>query len=110
MKSLLDRLKNRFYYSVESIKNRYPCKIVKVKDEANFDKGTQITYQAVSKLNLREVPLKELIDDSMLIEKFHPTDCIKLGFLCAADILIKKSSNLEEAKKAIRKNYKTNVC
>ena len=98
MKNLAQSLKNRLYYSLESIKNRYPCKINQIKNQHISDKSTQITYQIVNKLNIREIELQDLVDDPLLIEKFHPTECIKIGFLCAVDILFKKSAHLDDAK------------
>ncbi|OGT31566.1 MAG: hypothetical protein A3E87_00240 [Gammaproteobacteria bacterium RIFCSPHIGHO2_12_FULL_35_23] len=102
MKDLFNKLKDRLYYSAESIKNRYPCRIIRIKNELVMNKTTHIIYQAVTKLNLRELALKELVNDPLLIEKFHPTDCIKLGFLSAGELLIKNATNLEEA----RENYR----
>ncbi len=96
--NVMGNIVNRFHYSIESIKNRYPCKIIKVKNESDLNKNTYIIYQAVTKLNIRESSLKELLEDSLLIEKFHPTDCIKLGFLSATEILIKNKSCSEETK------------
>lgn len=98
MRNLAENLKNKIYYSLASIKNRYPCKIVKIKNSGIHEKHTQIAYQIVNKLNLREIELQELVNDPLLVEKFHPTECIKIGFLCATDILNQNSSNLEEVK------------
>lgn len=85
----IQKLKDRFYYSMESIRNRYPCKMIKVKNLKNDQKKTTIVYQAVTKINLREETIQEILNDPMLTEKFHPTECVKLGFLSAGEILIK---------------------
>lgn len=97
MKNPFSALKNRFYYAAESIKNRYPCKIINVHNEIILHKKIIISYQAATKLNVRQISLEDLLDDPLLIEKFHPTDCVKLGFLSAAEILIKKQKTLEES-------------
>lgn len=98
MEKFIQKIKNRFYYSIESIKNRYPCKIIKIKLSNNLKDNSIITYQAVTKLNVREATAKDILDDPLLIEKFHPTDCVKLSFLAAGEILLNKSKNIEEAK------------
>jgi hypothetical protein len=99
MKKALNALKNKLYYSVESIRNRYPCKIIKIQNELAIKEKSLVSFQAVTKLNIQRLPLNELIEDAMLVEKFHPTDCIKLGFLSAGDILLKNTESLSEARK-----------
>ena len=100
--SIVRNIKNHFYYALASIKNRYPCKIIKVKDAAQFDKPAVITYRAVTKYNLRKCNAEELLEDQVLIEKFHPTDGVKLGFLAAGEILLKqKNSSIKD----IRNKY-----
>ena len=101
MKKIFENLKNKFYYSAESIKNRYPCKIIKIKDHLNLNKDTKITYQAVTRLNLRESHVEDILNDQMIVEKFHPTDAVKLGFLAAGEILFKNTKSIEE----IRQDY-----
>ncbi len=101
MKKFLARLKNKFYYASDSIKNRYPCRIIKVNNYLDFDKNTKIIYKAVTRFNIRESRIDEILDDPMIVEKFHPTDCVKLGFLAACDILLKNNDEIE----IIRKNY-----
>ena len=103
MKNFIERLKNKFYYSTESIKNRYPCKIIKIKDHFNPKKTTKVTYQAVTRFNLRESRVDDILDDPMIIEKFHPTDGVKLGFLAAGEILFKSSKSIEEIKQDYEK-------
>lgn len=91
----IENLKNRFYYSLESIKNRYPCKIIKIKNSENYNKKSSILFQAVTKI--RESTIFEILEDALLIEKFHPTDAVKLGSLSAGEILLKESRSIEEA-------------
>ncbi len=101
MTSLLRKVKNKFTYSVESIKNRYPCKLIKIKNHTDFDRKTLVTYQAVTRVNLRELTLEEILNDPMIIEKFHPTDAVKIGFMSAAEIFLKNDKSITE----IRQDY-----
>jgi hypothetical protein len=103
MRKFFEHLKNKFYYASDSIKNRYPCKIIKVTDYLDFGKNTKIIYQAVTRFNIRESRIDEILDDPMVVEKFHPTDCVKLGFLAACDILLKNNKPIEEIKKDYEK-------
>src|SRR3990167_8011027 len=98
MMSLLRKVKNKFTYSVESIRNRYPCKLIKIKNHTDFDRKTLVTYRAVTRTNLRELTLEEILNDPMIVEKFHPTDAVKLGFLSAGEILLKNNLTLEQIK------------
>lgn len=103
MFKFINNIKNRLDYSIESIKNRYPCKIIKISWIDNSEENSTVTYRAVTKLNIRQSSPKEILDDPLLIEKFHPTDCVKLSFLAAGEILLKKVNNLEEAKELYKK-------
>ena len=103
MKNAIEKLKNKFYYSTESIKNRYPCKIIKIRDHFHAFKTTKIIYQAVTRLNLRESRVDEILNDPMIIEKFHPTEAVKLGFLAAGEIFLKSHKSLDEIKKEYEK-------
>jgi hypothetical protein len=96
--SIFGKVKDKIIYSFESIKNRYPCRIIKIKNLVDFDKSTLVTYQAVTRFNLRELKLESILDNPMLIEKFHPTDAVKLGFLSAAEILLKNDKTFDEMK------------
>lgn len=96
--NVLGKVKNRFSYFVESIRNRYPCKLIKVKNHLDFDRKTLVIYQAVTRFNLRELGLEEILNNPMIIEKFHPTDAVKIGFLSAAEILLKNDKTLAEIK------------
>lgn len=102
MRKMFDYVKNKSIYFLESIKNRFPCRLVKIQHLIEMDKKIIITYQAATKLNIRKTNIRDLMEDNLLIEKFHPTDCIKLGFLAASEILLKESRSFEEAKE----NYK----
>lgn len=99
--NILRKVKNKFTYSMESIKNRYPCKLIKIKNHTNFDQTTLVTYRAVTRFNLRELTLEEILNDPMIIEKFHPTDAVKIGFMSAAEIFLKNDKSITE----IRQDY-----
>ena len=53
---------------------------------------------AATKINIRTTTIQDLLADSLLVEKFHPTDGVKLGFLACGEILLKKDISLEEAR------------
>ena len=100
---ILEKLKQKFHYSLESIKNRYPCKLIEVTAASDFTKEAIVSFRAVTRINIRKATLPEMLDDPMLIEKFHPTEAVKLGFLSAGEILLKNSKDLEEAKSIYQK-------
>ncbi|MBA2650118.1 MAG: hypothetical protein H0U75_11125 [Legionella sp.] len=99
MANLFKKFINRYHYSLESIKNRYPCKMIFVKNIVDFDKKTEIQYIAASKVNIRTSSVQDILDDPLLIEKFHPTDGVKLGFLACGEIFFKNNITMDESKK-----------
>ena len=103
MKKIFSGIINRYYYTIESIKNRYPCKIIAVSDFVGDDKIAKIKYQAVTKINIRTSTAKDILDDPLLVEKFHPTDGVKMGFLACGEILLKDCLTIDEA----REKFKT---
>src|SRR3990167_7040977 len=103
MKKMVEKLKNKFYYSIDSIRNRYPCKLIKIKNHYDINKKTMITYQAVNRLNVRESTLENILNDAMIIEKFHPTEAVKIGFLSAGGILFKKGKSFLESRNQLKK-------
>ena len=87
MKNVINNLKNGYHYSIESIKNRYPCKIIEI--DYSETSPCIITYRCATRLNVRKNTLEEILNDKSLVEKFHPSDCVKFGFISAGDILFK---------------------
>lgn len=98
MADLLKKLINKFHYSIESIKNRYPCKIIDVLNLYDFSKPSEIRFLAATKINIRTSETKAILEDPLLIEKFHPTDGVKLGFLACGEILLSDNISLDEAR------------
>jgi len=96
MKGIIE-LKNRLYYKHANMRNRYPCKIIKIKNHDNFTNKTCITFQAVNKLNIISESIDSILDDPLLVEKFHPNDAIKLGLLAMGQIAFDKCETLGEA-------------
>jgi hypothetical protein len=88
---------------MESIRNRYPCKIIGVANLNDFSKKTSITYQAATKINIRTSLTKDVLDDPLLVEKFHPTDCIRLSFLAFGELILSGELSIEEAKERYNK-------
>lgn len=97
MHAVFERIVNYYHYKVESIKNRYPCKIIDVSNITETNKDPTIKYLASSKVNIISATPKEIMDDPLLIEKFHPTDAVKLGFISFGQIILNKNHSLEEA-------------
>lgn len=97
--SLLNKVINKYHYAVESIKNRYPCKIIEIRNINKFDESTIIKYQAASKLHIRTTTAQDILKDPLLIEKFHPTDGVKLGFIACGEILLNDNVTIEQARK-----------
>lgn len=99
MSNIIRKIISKYYYSLESIKNRYPCKIIAVKNIDKFDAPVDIKFIAATKINIRKLQVQEILSDPLLIEKFHPTDSVKLGFLACGEILLKDNMTIEEARK-----------
>ena len=106
MKEKLELIKNRAYYYLASIKNRYPCKIVGIGSSAENWGTFKVIYRAITKFNIVEASAQEIMDDPMLIEKFHPTDAVKLGFIAAGEVLLKDITSIELAKETYEKIVK----
>lgn len=68
------------------IKNTYTCKLVGAK-QGHENSETIIIYTILGKREGYEKTLRELIINKELIEKFHPTEAIKFGFISLGDIL-----------------------
>ena len=103
---MINNLSNKICYKLESIKNRYPCKIIKIKNCFQEKSKTSIIFQAVNRFNLRDMKLEEILNDPLLVEKFHPTDCIKMGFLAAGEILNSDNHSNTQAKQEFRSIFK----
>ena len=98
MAGMLRKLINRYHYSIESIKNRYPCKIIQIKKINDFSAPTEVQFLAATKINVRTATAQAILDDPLLVEKFHPTDGVKLGFLACGEILLKENASLDEVR------------
>lgn len=98
MSNVFSLIINRCTYALESIKNRYPCKIVSMKFSNDFSSPTEIQYFAATKTNIRKSTIQEVLNDPLLIEKFHPTDGVKLGFISFGEIILKESLSIDEAR------------
>lgn len=99
MGSFLKKMINRYHYSMESIKNRYPCKIIGIKNINDFNKPSEIQFLAATKLNIRSSTVQSILDDPLIVEKFHPTDGVKFGFLACGEILLRDNISIEEARR-----------
>lgn len=99
MKQLIQKIINQYHYSIESVKNRYPCKIIFIKLFKNFEKAAEIKYIAATKTNIRTSKIQDILNDPLLVEKFHPTDGVKLGFLSVGEIIFKDDLTIDELRK-----------
>jgi hypothetical protein len=89
---LFKRVNNFFSYASASIKNRYPCKIEEILYLYDLTQDTQIQYRVLTRFDVRIQTIQEILLDPLLIEKFHPSDGARFGFIAAADLLLKKRS------------------
>lgn len=103
MNSVLSKISNRYHYAMESIRNRYPCKIVGVTNIDTFEKKTKVTFQAATKNNIRTSLVKDIIEDPLLVEKFHPTDSIRLSFVAFGELILSDTLSIEEARERYNK-------
>lgn len=86
-------LKNKTIYSTEVIKNRYPCKIAGYRN-LKAPKDTTILYCVLEKKdNAYEISTRALLEDRKLLEKFHPEDAVRLGFISCGDILFSEDTD-----------------
>jgi len=77
--------KNAAEYYFLSLRNRYPCKIVGEKFNENTHE-TIVMYKVLPKKEEFEIRLKDLLENQSLLEKFHPTQTVKLGFMAFGEI------------------------
>jgi len=99
---------NCLYYLRSSIaKNTYPCKLVGEKINP-LGNGTIILYKIRGEQDNNEIPLQYLLNTKKLIEKFHPTDAVKLGSIALKDILLELNENERNQKFNIIKNIMLN--
>ena len=79
MKKNLSKLFYASVYFLSTMKNRYPCKILKI--TPNKGNSFSILFKAGGKFSTIEMDVSKLIEDSSLVEKFHPFESMQLGFL-----------------------------
>lgn len=85
-----DHTTNEDYLDIAVMRNSYPCKLVGGKTDRKQIR-TIITYIIWGKRDGHEKSLKHLINDKELIQKFHPTEAIKFGFIFSGDSLFSHS-------------------
>lgn len=87
---LIDYFKNKSAlspYKMMSVQNRYPCMLIGEKHLYDC-KTTIIQYVVKSKRDVvYEINIDELLNDPLLIEKFHPTQAVKIGCIAMGNIL-----------------------
>lgn len=98
LKSKLNYIFGASVYAIESIKNRYPCQVIDIKQQ-NKISNSIIRYCVLGKKeNAHNIPVRELLDDKKLLEKFHPSDALLIGFICFGDIILSEKEAEREKK------------
>ncbi len=90
---LLRNIQNALIYAVTAIKNRYPCKI----DTFHLftkSKPTEIEYRVLNRFDARTSSIHDIVLNNSLLEKFHPSDALKLGVILAGDMLFKDNGSI----------------
>ena len=82
---------NRVYYGIAAMRNRYACKIVEIK-HFNLEKQPIVRYQTFSRFHIYESNLRDIAMDKDLLEKFHPNDSWKIGYLTS--LYVSKELNI----------------
>ncbi len=90
---LLRNIQNALIYSVTAIKNRYPCKIDTFHLFAE-SKPTEIEYRVLNRFDVRIHNIHDIVLNNSLLEKFHPSDALKLGVILAGDMLFKDNESM----------------
>ena len=80
-------------YRFMSMRNRYPCKIVGEKFDETTHKTT-VMYKVLTKKEEFEIGLEDLLDNQSLLEKFHPTQTVKLGFMAFGEIFFNEPKEI----------------
>lgn len=65
-------------------KNIYPCRLVGGKPD-NVTNGTKIIFTVLGKREGYDTTLSDLISNKDLLNKFHPTEAVKFGFIHMGD-------------------------
>jgi len=92
--SLLNSISNIF----GNTRREYPVKIVGERFCKN-NTETVILYRISPKKEAFEMPLKELLEDAILIEKIHPYQAVKLGFMACGEIMFNYKDGEDQKRK-----------
>lgn len=84
-------------YQCLSIKNRYPCRVVGERIHSDTQE-TVVIYKITPRKEEFEISLKELLNQPLLIEKFHPTEALRLGFMAFGEIFFNQPKDAAYAK------------
>ncbi|HLB41988.1 MAG: hypothetical protein A3F13_04890 [Gammaproteobacteria bacterium RIFCSPHIGHO2_12_FULL_40_19] len=76
----VDRMCVNFNLDSSASKNKYPFKLVSYKS-VSLPGETIIIYTILGKRDGYKKPLKEIMSTNSLLEKFHPTEAAKFGFI-----------------------------
>ncbi|MEO8401577.1 MAG: hypothetical protein ABI597_07255 [Gammaproteobacteria bacterium] len=73
--------------------NYCPCKFAGEKPNVKKPYNTSVLYTIKGKREVFEIPIKELLEDTALLEKFDQTVAIKLGAIAMGDSLFANNQN-----------------
>jgi len=91
-------------YRFCSLQNRYPCKLVGIKCAASQNE-TIIQYIVSPGKGPFEISIRDLLDDELLLEKFHPRQAVRIGYFAFGDLFfgLAPEAALEKYKETIEK-------
>lgn len=98
IENIINWIKNVF----SSDELRYSC--VLVGEKYNDKNETIIVYRIRNRPDVYETSLEELVTSPWIIEKFHPTDALKLGIIVCGDILSRTPAEQRESRYQAIKN------
>ncbi|NNM59198.1 MAG: hypothetical protein HKM04_05225 [Legionellales bacterium] len=99
VKEKYNGLVNFIHYQMENRKNQYQCQLIGEKINASDKVNTVLIFRMMGKRDIHEIPVDKLLEDKTLVEKFCPTDGVKIGIIAMGDMLL----NEENQTKAIQK-------
>ena len=99
MGHFFSKMRDTIYYFFARRRNRYSCSLLDAKNINVDGQSAKFVYSALTIRNVREVAPRVIFDDPLLIEQFHPEDSLKIGFISAAEFLLRDATSLDDAKK-----------
>ena len=86
---------NKYHEKIQLHKNKYPCRLVGENTE-NKTNGTTIIFTVLGKRDGYKKLLSDLISNKDLLNKFHPTEAVKFGFIYMGDTLFEHTNQIKK--------------